>query len=83
MNQQARWLARDFVFAAPVGFPHVVALEPERFVLRPSTEERVSPRLFVFALPATADLQLDQPFPAIAANILRWDDPVDWSIGPG
>ncbi|WP_109513784.1 DUF1963 domain-containing protein [Pseudomonas ovata] len=82
MNQQVRWLTRDFVFAAPAAFPNVIALEPERFRLGPATHTEVSPGLFVLALDAPGGLDLDGAFAALAADLLGLNSEVDWLVEP-
>lgn len=82
MSLQARWLTRDFVFTAPVAFPHVVALTLDYFVLRPSMEVSGATCLFV-STPAAMDyFDLDRAFPVMAADILQRNGPADWSIEP-
>lgn len=82
MSQQPKWMTRDFVFTAPVAFPNVVALEPERFTLRPSAQTEASPSLFVLALEANDVLNLDNAFAALAADSLGLSNQVDWLIEP-
>jgi hypothetical protein len=77
-----RWMTRDFVFTAPPAFPDVVALQPERFDLRPYPRDREVPSLFVLVLDRGERWDVDESFAPIAVDLLGAEGSVGWSLAP-
>lgn len=75
-----RWLTQDFVFTAPQAFPHVVALETQRFILQPSPDGSGQPSLFVLVRAQSQPWSLDDCFPAIAADLVGADSVTGWPM---
>lgn len=77
-----RWMTRDFVFTAPVGFPDVVARELERFDLRPYPSGSEIPLLFVLARDADKPWEPDAMFAEVSADLIGPNGPDEWSLTP-
>nr|MDX8319683.1 DUF1963 domain-containing protein [Agrobacterium sp. rho-8.1] len=75
-----RWMTQDFVFSAPHAFFHVVAVEPQRFILQPSPGDEKSPSLFVLVRDQGQPWSLDERFPSIAADLFGADSPTEWNL---
>lgn len=76
-----RWMTQDFVFTAPHAFSHVFAVEPRRFVLRPSPGEETLSSLFVLVRNQCQSLPLDEQFPSVAADLFGAGSSTDWNLG--
>lgn len=75
-----RWMTQDFVFTAPHAFFHVVAVEPQRFILQPSPGGEKSPSLFVLVRDQGQPWSLDECFPSIAADLVGADSSTELNL---
>ncbi|MBN7809023.1 DUF1963 domain-containing protein [Agrobacterium rosae] len=77
-----RWMTQDFVFTAPRPFFHVVAVEPQRFILQPSPGDEKSPSLSVLVRDQGQPWSLDERFSFIAADLFGAESSADWQLAP-
>lgn len=77
-----RWKTQDFVFTAPRPFFHVVAVEPQRFILQPSPGDEKSPSLSVLVRDQGQPWSLDERFSFIAADLFGAESSADWQLAP-
>ena len=75
-----RWMTQDFVFIAPHAFFHVVAVEPQRFILQPSPGDEKSPSLFVLVRDQGQPWSLDECFPSIAVELFGAESSTEWNL---